>query len=175
LVGLPNAGKSTLLNFLSQAAPKIGDYPFTTLHPQLGTVASDAYGHHCLVFADLPGLIHGAHLGKGLGHRFLGHVERCKALFHVLDSSCENVFQDYQDIRNELGQYNPKLLEKTEIICFNKIDLLSTQALDDLKKAADKYFPHHSKVFYSFLYPNLKDLFLEQIQFLLGSELRWSL
>ncbi len=113
LVGLPNAGKSTFLSMTSRARPKIADYPFTTLVPQLG-VAS-IHGHE-IVIADIPGLIEGAHEGVGLGVRFLGHVERCKILLHLVDISNPDILKDYQTVRHELAAYSPLLAPKEEII-----------------------------------------------------------
>lgn len=117
LIGLPNAGKSTLLSVLTQARPKIADYPFTTLEPNLGVMDD-------LVLADIPGLIEGASQGKGLGHEFLRHVERCRVLVHVIDATSKTIKKDYDQVRNELDQHSPALLTKPEIIVLNKIDLL---------------------------------------------------
>lgn len=119
LIGLPNAGKSTLISAISHARPKIADYPFTTLEPNLGTV--DYKGKRFIV-ADIPGLISGASKGKGLGHKFLRHIKRTKILVHLIDINSDNLVKDYQTIRNELGQFDPSLLEKQEIICLTKID-----------------------------------------------------
>ena len=121
LLGLPNAGKSTLLAAVSAAKPKIADYPFTTLHPQLGVVR---VGTQSFVLADIPGLIEGAHEGHGLGTRFLGHVERCAVLLHLIDVTGEDPVGAYRVIRKELKAYSPELAEKPEVIAFNKIDLL---------------------------------------------------
>lgn len=129
LIGLPNVGKSTLLSCLSAARPKIADYPFTTLHPQLGVVAVDNFRR--FVVADLPGLIAGAHAGVGLGDEFLRHVERTKILVHILDISPiagPEPVEAYHIIRNELNLYNPELSKRTEIIVANKIDLLDDEA-----------------------------------------------
>ena len=120
LVGLPNAGKSTLLSVISNAKPKIADYPFTTLEPQLGTVV---YDHKDLVFADVPGLIEGAHLGVGLGHAFLRHVQRTSLIVHLLDGASADPLADYNQIRAELALFDPDLAEKPEIVVINKIDL----------------------------------------------------
>ena len=120
LVGLPNAGKSTFLSVVTQACPKIADYPFTTLHPNLGVAWVDNYE---LVIADIPGLIEGAHEGVGLGDRFLKHVERCAALLHLIDAN-EDVVKVYKAIRKELDLYNQKLAEKPEVVVLNKIDSL---------------------------------------------------
>ena len=139
LVGLPNAGKSTFLSVVSAAKPKIADYPFTTLHPQLGVVRTDGRE---LVLADIPGLIEGAHEGAGLGDRFLGHVERCRVLLHLVDATSEHAGKDYKTIRAELGAYDPELAEKTEIVALSKIDAVSPDHLKDqkarLKRAAKK-------------------------------------
>ncbi|HRX37274.1 MAG TPA: GTPase ObgE [Aestuariivirga sp.] len=127
LLGLPNAGKSTLLAAVSAAKPKIADYPFTTLHPQLGVVR---VGTASFVLADIPGLIEGAHEGHGLGTRFLGHVERCAVLLHLVDVTGDDPVKAYRTIRKELKAYSPELAEKPEIIAFNKVDAV---AEDDLK------------------------------------------
>jgi GTP-binding protein len=126
LVGLPNAGKSTFLSVVSRAKPKIADYPFTTLVPNLGVV----YVHDKeFVVADVPGLIEGAHEGVGLGTRFLGHVERCKAILHLIDATLDDVVGAYQTIRQELDLYGQGLEKKTEIVALNKADALTEEAL----------------------------------------------
>ena len=127
LLGLPNAGKSTLLAAVSAAKPKIADYPFTTLHPQLGVVK---LGTQSFVLADIPGLIEGAHEGHGLGTRFLGHVERCAVLLHLIDVTSDDPVASYRVIRKELKAYSPLLAEKIEVIAFNKTDLLQPDELD---------------------------------------------
>ncbi len=127
LLGLPNAGKSTLLAAVSAAKPKIADYPFTTLHPQLGVVQ---VGMQSFVLADIPGLIEGAHEGHGLGTRFLGHVERCAVLLHLIDVTSADPVADYRVIRKELKAYSPELAEKPEIIAFNKIDLMPPEEIE---------------------------------------------
>ncbi len=119
LVGLPNAGKSTLLARVSGAKPKIASYPFTTLHPNLGVVRA---GDIDFVLADLPGLIEGAHEGAGLGDKFLGHVERCRVLLHLIDVTSEDPAQDYRTIREEIRAYGHDLDRKTEIVALNKCD-----------------------------------------------------
>ncbi len=126
LVGLPNAGKSTLLSVISAARPKIADYPFTTLHPQLGVVQA---GQSSFVVADIPGLIEGAHDGHGLGIRFLGHIERCAVLVHLIDVTSADPAADYKVIRAELKAYSPVLAKKPEIIVFNKIDAIDEKTL----------------------------------------------
>jgi GTP-binding protein len=130
LVGLPNAGKSTFLAAVSAAKPKIADYPFTTLHPNLGVVH---IGERDFVLADIPGLIEGAHEGAGIGDRFLGHVERTGVLIHLIDGTQDDVKAAYKTIRGELAAYDEALAEKPEIVVLNKIDALSP---DDIKTKA---------------------------------------
>ena len=131
LVGLPNAGKSTLLAASSAAKPKIADYPFTTLNPQLGVVR---VGDGEFVMADLPGLIEGAHEGAGLGDRFLGHAERCRAILHLIDGTEPNPAKNYRKIRKEVVAYGHGLAEKREIVALNKIDALSPAELKTRKE-----------------------------------------
>jgi GTP-binding protein len=139
LVGLPNAGKSTFLAAVSAARPKIADYPFTTLHPQLGVVGIDGRE---FVLADIPGLIAGAHEGAGLGDRFLGHVERCRVLLHLVDGTCEHAGKAYKTVREELVAYGHGLAEKPEIVALNKVDALTPEMVKEqtarLKRAAKK-------------------------------------
>jgi GTP-binding protein len=123
LVGLPNAGKSTFLAASSAARPKIADYPFTTLHPQLGVIRLSMSEE--FVLADIPGLIEGAHEGAGLGDRFLGHVERCAVLLHLIDGAAGNVVQAWRTIREELRAYGGGLAEKPEVIVLNKSDAMN--------------------------------------------------
>jgi GTP-binding protein len=130
LVGLPNAGKSTLLSKLSNARPEIADYPFTTLTPNLGVVDIDA--ESSVLFADIPGLIEGAAEGKGLGHDFLRHIERTAVILHIIDAYNSDVAEAYQTIRAELEAYQPKLIKRPEIIALNKIDGLDQEIVDDL-------------------------------------------
>ena len=128
LVGLPNAGKSTLLAAVSRAHPKIGDYPFTTVHPNLGVVyIGDRTGGDEFVLADLPGLIEGANEGAGLGTRFLGHVERCRVLVHLIDGTLDDVAGAYQTVRREVEAYGGGLAEKPELVALNKADALSDE------------------------------------------------
>jgi GTP-binding protein len=131
LVGLPNAGKSTFLAAVSAAKPKIADYPFTTLHPNLGVVR---IGERDFVLADIPGLIEGAHEGAGIGDRFLGHVERTGVLIHLVDGTQEDVKLAYKTIRNELAAYDEALAEKPEILVLNKIDALSDEDVKEKVK-----------------------------------------
>ncbi len=128
LLGLPNAGKSTFLAATSNARPKIADYPFTTLHPNLGVVGVDNVE---FVIADIPGLIAGAHEGRGIGDRFLGHVERCAVLLHLIDGTSETISEDYQTIIHELEAYGGALADKPRVTALNKVD-----ALDDEERAA---------------------------------------
>lgn len=134
LVGLPNAGKSTFLSATSRAKPKIADYPFTTLIPQLGVVG--VQGRE-FVLADIPGLIEGASEGIGLGHRFLGHVERCRVLLHLVDGTQEDVAGAYQTIRNELEAYAEDLATKEEILVLNKIDALDEEGIAEKTAALE--------------------------------------
>jgi GTP-binding protein len=135
LIGLPNAGKSTLLSRVTAAKPKIADYPFTTLHPNLGVVHQD---NKEFVIADIPGLIEGAHEGSGLGHRFLGHVERCKGLLHLIDVTSENIKRDYLTIIRELEAYDISLSEKKQIIVLTKCDSVNEQKLNFAKEQLKK-------------------------------------
>src|SRR5215213_11237356 len=139
IVGLPNAGKSTFLAAVSAAKPKIADYPFTTLHPQLGVVRID---QREFVLADLPGLIEHAHEGVGLGDRFLGHVERCRVLLHLVDGTGEHAGKDYKTVRHELEAYGHGLPDKPEIVALSKADALSPEQVKEqtarLKRAAGK-------------------------------------
>jgi GTPase len=132
LIGLPNAGKSTLLAATTHARPKIAGYPFTTLRPQLGVVGTDEQE---FVLADLPGLIEGAHAGAGLGLRFLGHAERCRALIHLVDGTGENVAESYRTVRAELDAYGQGLLGKPELVVLNKIDALDAAEIQRKKRA----------------------------------------
>ncbi|MCR4376919.1 MAG: GTPase ObgE [Rhodospirillales bacterium] len=130
LVGLPNAGKSTFISAVSRARPKIADYPFTTLHPNLGVVRRD---DRELVVADIPGLIEGASEGHGLGTRFLGHVERCGALLHLVDGTAEDVAENYRIVRAELDAYGDVLRDKTEVVALNKCDALQKDEIAEKK------------------------------------------
>jgi GTP-binding protein len=161
IIGKPNAGKSTLLSKISGATPKIADYPFTTLHPILGVVRQF---DEELVIADIPGLIEGAHEGKGLGDQFLAHIERCKVLLHILDSSDENIIENYKTIHNELKKYGKKLTNKKEIIALSKVDLKGEQ-LEKTSKIIEKKTGIKPILFSSFSKEGLekitKKLFLE--------------
>ncbi len=127
LIGLPNAGKSTLLSVFTQARPKIGNYPFTTLHPNLGVIS---LGDKEMVMADIPGLIKGAHKGIGLGTKFLGHIERCSVLLHLIDGTKDNLVDDYLVIRRELQKYGAGLENKLEFIVINKADAMNDEEVN---------------------------------------------
>ncbi len=142
LIGLPNAGKSTFLAGVTRAKPKIADYPFTTLAPQLGVVY--CYDRE-FVLADLPGLIENAHLGTGLGHRFLGHIERCNVLLHLVDATQDSVVDAYHIIRQELALYHPDLPNKPEVIALNKSDAIDEETLTEKQNALEQ--TSHQKVF----------------------------
>ena len=133
IIGLPNAGKSSLLAAITNATPKIANYKFTTLNPNLGVAI---YDNKEITIADIPGLIEGAHIGVGLGIKFLKHIERCKTLLHLIDITEENIENLYKQVRNELGKYSKDLLKKDELIVFNKIDLIDK---NQLKEKKDKF------------------------------------
>lgn len=135
LLGLPNAGKSTFLAASSNARPKIADYPFTTLHPNLGVVGVD---NAEFVMADIPGLIAGAHEGKGIGDRFLGHVERCSILLHLVDGTSTTIAEDYRTIIDELVAYGGELAEKPRVTALNKIDALDDEERSEAKAALEE-------------------------------------
>ena len=142
LVGLPNAGKSTLLNSVSNAGAKVGDYPFTTLRPQLGVVRHKGRE---FVLADIPGLIEGAAEGAGIGDRFLGHVERTRLLLHLIDASAEDPVAAWRVVRAELDSYGAGLAGKPEVIALTKADLLDDKARTKIVKALEK--ASHARVF----------------------------
>ena len=135
IIGLPNAGKSTLLNRLSRAKSKTAAYPFTTLYPHLGVLS---YYDHRLILADIPGLIEGASEGIGLGHRFLGHVERCSVLLHLIDGNSDNIKRDYEIVQDELQYYQAELIDKPQLIGISKSDTHSLKKLPDFSKWAKK-------------------------------------
>ena len=130
LVGFPNAGKSSLLRKISAAKPKVADYPFTTLDPKLGVVRK---GDEEIVVADIPGLIEDAHVGSGLGFKFLKHIERCHSLIHVIDITNEDLVKSYNTIINELKSYDEDLVNKNKIIVLNKCDLLKKEEIDKIR------------------------------------------
>ena len=127
IIGMPNAGKSSLLSVLTSAKPKIANYPFTTINPNLGVVS---YDDKEITLADIPGLTEGAHEGIGLGDKFLRHIERCKSLLHLIDITEDNLLENYSKIRKELFKYSSKLLKKREIIVFNKIDMIDEKEIN---------------------------------------------
>ena len=131
IIGLPNAGKSSLLASITSANPKIANYKFTTLNPNLGVAV---YDDKEITLADIPGLIEGAHKGVGLGTKFLKHIERCKTLLHLIDVTEKDLIRSYKQIRVELAKYSKSLLKKNEIIVLNKIDLIDKKNLDSKKK-----------------------------------------
>ena len=132
---MPNAGKSSLLSVLTSAKPKIANYPFTTINPNLG-VAN--YNNKEVTLADIPGLIEGAHEGIGLGDKFLRHIERCKNILHLIDITNKNVLESYYKVRKELSKYSNKLIKKREIIVFNKIDMISEEEINEKINAFKK-------------------------------------
>ena len=134
LLGMPNAGKSTFLSSVSEAKPKIADYPFTTLHPGLGVVRND---QREFVLADIPGLVEGAYQGIGLGHRFLGHVERCRVLLHLVDATAEQPIENWRVIRGELAAYDADLASRKEITAISKADACDEDRLADIKAALE--------------------------------------
>jgi len=139
IIGMPNSGKSSLLSVLTRARPKIANYPFTTINPNLGVTI---YNNKEITLADIPGLIEGAHEGVGLGYKFLRHIERCKSILHLIDITDNNLLENYSKVRKELFKYNKKLVKKREIIVFNKIDMISekeiNEKLDFFKKKIKK-------------------------------------
>jgi GTP-binding protein len=145
LVGLPNAGKSTLLGAISNARPEIADYPFTTVKPNLGVVDIDA--DTSILIADIPGLIRGAAEGKGLGHEFLRHVERTKVLIHLIDAYNDDVAAAYQTIQEELRSYKVDLTDRQQLIALNKIDGLDQDIINDLKQQLAKVVPEGTEVY----------------------------
>lgn len=145
LVGFPNAGKSTLLSVISAAKPEIADYPFTTLTPNLGMVSYR--GYRSFVVADIPGIIQGAHAGKGLGLRFLRHIERNALLLFMVPADADDIAQEYRILLNELSEYNPQLLDKSRLLAVTKADLLDDELKDEISK----------------LLPPVKNLFISSV------------
>jgi GTP-binding protein len=162
LVGFPNAGKSTLLSVVSAAKPEIANYPFTTLVPNLGIVSYR--DNRSFIMADIPGIIEGAHLGKGIGHRFLKHIERNSTLLFMIPADTEDIKKEYKILQNELKQYNPELLDKPRVLAITKSDMLD----EELEKMLKKELPRNVKsIFISSVtgknIPQLKDLIWEAI------------
>ena len=141
IIGLPNAGKSSLLSRCTRAKPKIANYPFTTINPNLGVLSMN---HKEIILADIPGLIEGSHKGVGLGDKFLRHIERCKVLIHLIDISEKDIIGNYLKIRNELSKYDKSILKKKEIVVFNKSDLVNmdliTEKLKNFRRETKKNF-----------------------------------
>ncbi|MDD4057378.1 MAG: GTPase ObgE [Bacteroidales bacterium] len=140
LVGFPNAGKSTLLSTVSAARPKIADYAFTTLEPNLGIVA--CRDNKSFVLADIPGIIEGAHTGRGLGLRFLRHIERNSMLLFMIPADSKDIKQEYKILLNELKQYNPELLDKDRVLAISKSDMLDDELMKEIKKTLPRKIPH---------------------------------
>ena len=135
IIGLPNAGKSSLLAAITNATPKIANYEFTTLNPNLGVVT---YDNKEITIADIPGLIEGAHEGTGLGTKFLKHIERCKSILHLIDITNENLNKSYNQVKNELKNYSSQLIKKKELIILNKIDLMNEETTKKIVKEFSK-------------------------------------
>ena len=140
LVGFPNAGKSTLLSVITSAKPKIADYAFTTLKPNLGIV--DYRGYKSFVMADIPGIIEGAAEGKGLGHRFLRHIERNSTLLFLIPADSEDIQKEYDILLNELKTHNPELLDKNRLLAISKDDMLDDELRAEISKELPKELPH---------------------------------
>ncbi len=152
IIGLPNAGKSSLLSRCSRAKPKIANYPFTTINPNLGVLN---FNEREIILADIPGLIEGSHKGIGLGDKFLRHIERCKTLIHLIDISQENVNENYLKVRFELSKYDKSILEKKEVVIFNKTDLISKE-IQEIK--INKFKKHFKRKFETLSLVNNKNL-----------------
>ncbi len=168
LVGFPNAGKSTLLSVLSAAKPEIANYPFTTLVPNLGIVTYRDY--KSFVMADIPGIIEGAHEGKGLGLRFLRHIERNSTLLFLVSCDCKDIVEEYKILINELKKYNPELLDKKRILGISKADLMDDELEEEMRKDLNKRLKGKNKVPFLFFSSatgknvmQLKDLLWEQL------------
>lgn len=156
LVGFPNAGKSTLLSAVSAAKPEIADYPFTTLVPNLGVVPYR--DHRSFIIADIPGIIEGAHEGKGLGHRFLRHIERNSVLLFLIPADSENHRKEYETLLNELKQFNPELLEKRRIVAISKSDMLDEELEDAIRQELKDLDPIFISAVSQKRIPELKDI-----------------
>ncbi len=170
LVGFPNAGKSTLLSVVSAAKPEIANYPFTTLVPNLGIVSYRDY--KSFVMADIPGIIEGASEGKGLGTRFLRHIERNSSLLFLVSCQSDNIYEEYKILLNELKQYNPELLDKQRILAISKCDTIDEELIDELEKDLKKRMKGKFKIPYIFFssqsgqnLTQLKDMLWEQLNY----------
>ena len=155
IVGLPNAGKSSLLSALTRAKPKIASYPFTTINPNLGVTFTN---NKEMTLADIPGLVEGAHKGVGLGDKFLRHIERCKVLLHLIDLTEENLINNYLKIRNELGKYNDSLVKKKELVVFNKSDLVTKAEIDKKLRIFKNKIKKKYEIISVFLDKDLKNI-----------------
>ncbi len=166
LVGFPNAGKSTLLSVVSAAKPKIADYPFTTLEPNLGIV--EARDLHSFVMADIPGIIEGAHLGKGIGTRFLRHIERNSALLFMIAADADDIAESYRVLLSELELYNPELLDKPRLLAITKADMLDETLIREMKQEVEKNLPGLPALFISsvtgYNIRTLKDMLWDMLQ-----------
>ena len=162
IVGLPNAGKSSLLKALTRAKPKIANYPFTTINPNLGVAY---YDNKEITLADIPGLVEGAHKGVGLGVKFLRHIERCKILIHLIDLSESDLFENYIKIRNELKNYSTALIKKKEFVVFNKSDLIERKDLIKKLGVFKKKTKSKFEVISTFKEKNIKDLKKTLVQY----------
>ncbi|MCY3878784.1 MAG: GTPase ObgE [Rhodobacteraceae bacterium] len=143
LLGLPNAGKSTLIAAITNARPKVADYPFTTLHPVLGMLTIDSEE---FVLADIPGLVEGAHEGRGIGDRFLGHIERCQMLLHLVDAASDDIIRDYQVVVEEIQNYGHGLQSKPRLVLLSKADIVDERVLEEKKAALELYSGHKAYV-----------------------------
>ena len=155
IIGLPNAGKSSLLAGLTRAKPKVASYPFTTINPNLGV---SYFNNQEITLADIPGLVEGAHKGVGLGDKFLRHIERCKILLHLIDLSEENLFTNYMKIRNELKKYGNNLFKKKELIIFNKSDLFEKKDIEKKLKVFSKKISKKYEIISIFIEKDLKNI-----------------
>lgn len=163
LVGFPNAGKSTLLSVVSAAKPKIANYAFTTLEPNLGIV--ECRDHHSFVMADIPGIIEGAHEGKGLGTRFLRHIERNSVLLFMIPADSDDIRKDYAVLLGELTQYNPELLDKERLLAITKCDMLDEDLIEEMKSHLPRggsFGLHFLDIGYE--HSRLKDMLWEALQ-----------
>lgn len=163
IVGVPNAGKSTLLSVISNARPKIADYPFTTLQPNLGVVVLD---DRDLVFADIPGLVEGAHLGAGLGHDFLRHVQRTRVLIHVLDGAADDPIADFHQINTELALFDDRLAQKPQVVVLNKLDLPQAQARWPALSAALKKLGYEAMAMSAITHEGVREVVNRAVQVL---------